>query len=610
MSMKHNTLAFGTLAGASALLGLTGCSNDAYRELDPGDPGRGQADLLPASDPVSDGNFAGGGDTLPAARAIPADALGMPAALPAPCDGACRQHCATSALENPVNQGLCSTLWGAGLEHRPVNLGEACRRVYADVAGHFPNGEELSACSSGSWSALVKELLEEEAFVGIQKRRWADTLRYDTQTVSVERIYDADKLVDLLYRGQLAYDHFAALMSAHPVLTRRYNTPGDRVEALFNVFLGRPPFEDERADLGRLYSIWDNGYHDHPDLELRLPDAFVNYRCLTEDGEITEESAGDCTSIKFGYTQVVLAPDARASSNDNGEMTMWSGLMTPAEWETVQAPGRLLAKEWAFWEQAANSVLEQYLGYALGSMAPEVTEQLVRYVLANNGDIRALHFAVLTSAAYLQSSAGDLDTQVRYTYGPLKQADAETYVDSLHHLAGFESQRCDYRINRIDDFLDADNAYALALLDASDWELNDDADGVRSGYRNLVQNLGGCPDNSQGGRFKIVSVLTTATQLNLVGEMCDPGLTEEGNRAEIARLLPAGLDPRTSVTPERAQQIFDHQVHQFYGRAATAEELESAAVAGTECQLTQCDAEAFARPTCFAVLGSAEMLFY
>ena len=65
-----------------------------------------------------------------------------------------------------------------------------------------------------------------------------------------------DRLVEKLYRGKVAYDLFAAVVSAHPVLTRRHADPGDKAEALFRLFLGRPPFEHERADMSRLYGLW------------------------------------------------------------------------------------------------------------------------------------------------------------------------------------------------------------------------------------------------------------------------------------------------------------------------------------------------------------------
>lgn len=597
--------------GAGAVFLASACSDD-FTAIDVEDPARGPSEFLRNPEPVSDGQYTGGNDTIPAARAdvAPAADPTLPLAAPPPCDGPCESFCAGAAFENPVNRGLCPTLWGVGIEPRPTDAAEACRRIYADTVGHFPGAAELSSCLTLPWQDTVSTLLQSEDFVDVQRRRWADKMRYDTQTVSVERIFDMDELVARLYRGELAYDNFAAIVSAHPVLTRRYATDGDRAEALLTTFLGRPPFEDERSDIGRLYRLWDNGYYDHPDLDMRLPDAVVRYRCVDENGKVDPQTSGECTSIKFGFTQVVLEPDARATRDEDGNLVMWSGLLSAAEWDVLQAPGRLLSEEWLFWEQAARDVIDQYLGYPLGNSAPEVTEQMVRYLLQYNGDIRSLHFAMLTSTAYLQSSTGDADTPLRFTYGPLKQADAEVWVDSLRHLVGEQRQRCDYRLNRPGEFLESGSVFALALINESDWELSSNGEGIRSGYRDLVRNLGGCPDNSQGGRFKIVSVLTTSTQLNVVGAVCDPGMSGERDAIDTAALLPAGMSPTLAVDANIATQIYEHQLQLFYGRAATEEERLDAAAAGEACQRSVCDAESFARPTCFAVLSSAEMLFY
>ena len=53
--------------------------------------------------------------------------------------------------------------------------------------------------------------------------------------------------------------------------------------------------------------------------------------------------------------------------------------------------------------------MEQYFGYDLGTAAPDVRRELVQFLLENNADIRALHYAIVTSIPYLQSSQGGFD---------------------------------------------------------------------------------------------------------------------------------------------------------------------------------------------------------
>jgi len=290
---------------------------------------------------------------------------------------------------------------------------------------------------------------------------------------------------------------------------------------------------------------------------------------------------------------------------------MWSGFLSAEEWTRLQTPGRLLAGQVAFWEKAADDVMEQYLGADLASQLPEVRQELVKWVLRHNGDIRSLHYAVATSALYLQSSLdveADPATSYRWSYGPLKQLDAEAWIDSMAHATGYEVASCDHRISRPQDFLDAKSVSAYRLLKGSRWKLNEG--GVNTSYSELARTLGGCPENVVGGRFRVVSILTTATQLNFVAQLCNPAGDQGDRAAKIEALLPAGMSPSLALTSESAEQIAGHQYRLFLGRAPSAEEAAEARTAGEACALTRCSAQDFARPVCFALLSSAQMLFY
>lgn len=549
-------------------------------------------------------NLKGGQDALPAARQVEPPQGG---ATPS-CGAECRSYCEGLGLENPVNRGLCPYTWGVGLKTQPIATEEACRRLFMDVLGVFPTHDQVrNTCAGRKWGDVVAGLLDDERFVQWQQRLWADAFRYDTESVSVERIYDMDRLVGKLYRGEVLYDQFAAVASAHPVITRRHATSGDRAEALYYLFMGRPPLGSERSDIARLYTLWNNGYYDHPQLGMRLPDAEIAFRCIDEAGDPDPNNSGECTSILYGYNELILRPDIRAGGDANNQ-TMWAGLLKDSEWEKLQLPGKLLARQETFWENAVDRVIMQYLGYDLGDQVPEVRDETVQYLIDNNGDIRALHYAVLTSAAYLQSAAGEAEHNYRWTWGPLKQVDAEAWLDSMEGMVGYKLGRCDWRLNRPESFLEADTLTGYALVQNSRWELDEEGR-VRGRYRDIARALGGCPSNDIGGRFRIISILTTATQLNFVNDVCNPGQAA-GQGAKIERLLPDGVGPRLAVDPELASKIVDYQTRLFYGRTPTAAELDDARRYGEQCQRQVCTAEEFARPACFALLSSAEMLFY
>ncbi len=582
--------------------------------LDASDPARGPGQLVGNGDPVSDGNFSGGADAMPEARDVEPPAEG--AAID--CGANCRSYCDGLPLENPVNVGMCEVSWGVGLQTRPVDRVEACRRLYADMLGRYPDTEELgTVCQAATWGDTVRQLLDTDGFLRVQQRRWADSLLYNNRAVNFERAFDMDELVGKAFAGRVSWDEFAAVTSAHPVIMRRLDTPGDRAEFMFKLFLGRPPYEGERSDIARLYRLWNNGYFDHPHVG-RLPDAFIEFACVDDDGNPLRESVGECTSVLWGHNELTLAPDPeRLEKDGEQEGLLWTGLLKPGEWKKLQMPGRLIASEPAFWEFVVQDTLTRYLGYDLAIEAPGVRHELVKYLLQYNGDIRALHFAIATSFAYLQSSRGGELSQRRWTYGPYKQIEVEGWIDSIKRTTGLELSRCDHRLPHPEDYLEVDDqdedapttglsGWALALVRNTRWDVSGDLE-VEDDYRNLARTLGGCPSNEVGGRFTTVSVLNTAVQESFIAETCGVG---DAQGISVQRLLPSGIENDSVLDDATAEAIVAYQQAVFLGRGPTEEELEEARASAGQCSPAPCTAADFARPVCFAVLSSSEMLFY
>lgn len=526
------------------------------------------------------------------------------------CDAECRSYCEAQSFENPVDRAICPALWGVGLDTRPLVEPEACRRLFIDTHGRLPTyGEIAGNCLGRNVGDTVHEFLRSDEFVFQSQRRWADILGYNNVAVSVERIYDADKLVGKLYSGLIRYDEFVEVVSAHPVFTRRLNDAADRAEALFTMFVGRPPFVNERADMANLYAIWNNGYHDEPLLGQRLPDAFVEHRCVNEDGTVDEDTAGTCTSVLWGFNRVILKPDFRTVDN-----LTWSGNLTPKEWAILQTPGKIIGSWPEVWEHMVSEVMNQYLGYDLAKYSPEVVKDLVEYVLRHGGDIRAAHYAVLTSSLYLQSSTceGEVcrEDDPPWTYGPLKQTEAEHWIDSTSRLVGREPGACDHRLPDPSPLLDGSVA-GFELVNDSRWELRKGRNGlvVDTTYSDLARTLGGCPDNLTSGRFKAVSILNTASQEAFVAELCNP-LSNDGQGVPIEALLPGGLSPKAELDTAVAQAVLDFQVGQFLSRTPTDAEWAMAESSANLCVPKPCTASTFARGLCFSLLSSSEMLFY
>ena len=125
--------------------------NDVQGGLDPANPARGPGQLVGNGEPITDGVFRGGEDLVPAPAPVTPPTGGAII-----CDADCRSYCASLDLQNPVNQGACSSMWGVGIASQPIDRTEACRRLYVDMVGRYPTPGELnSTCDLPTWGETV-----------------------------------------------------------------------------------------------------------------------------------------------------------------------------------------------------------------------------------------------------------------------------------------------------------------------------------------------------------------------------------------------------------------------------------------------------------------------
>lgn len=572
--------------------------------FDPGEPQAGPGTLVGRSKPLN-ASFLGGAS----ADIEPREVSDVVDWKKKQCDAECQQYCAAQTFNNPIDEAICPQLWGAGFDTLPIDDKKTCRRVHADLLGRFPSLSEIGgSCLGRPIGDVVLDWIKTPEFVFQNQRRWADTFRYNNVAVNLERIYDADLLVGKLYGGFVRFDEFVEVMSAHPVLVRRFDDAGDRAEELYNVFVGRPPFANEKADMAKLYALWDNGYYDHAELGMRLPDSYINHKCVTEEGTLDDETAGACTSVLWGFNRVVLLPDFRSLDN-----LTWVGNLTKKEWQLLQTPGRIIGKFPQVWEHAVSEVLQFYLGYDLAKYSPAVVSKLVDYVLAHGGDIRAAHYAVATSAIYLQGtectdSRCDPDADVPpWVYGPLRQVEAEQWIDTMEVALAADQGACDFRIPDAQSILE-NSVVGYEVVSKSRWKITDE-DQIDDRYSSLAQTLGGCPDNQVSGRFKAVSILNTATQEGFVAGLCNPSLAKEAG-VPVKLLLPADVSANAALDVDVAVRIAEHQIGQFFSRTPVDAETTMATLAVDACVPKPCTAESFSRVLCYALLSSSEMLFY
>jgi len=104
------------------------------------------------------------------------------------CDADCHAYCESLDLQNPVDVALCPSIWGVGKATRPIDEVEACRRLYADLAGYFPSLYEIErSCVGQDLGEVARRIIRTQDYVDVQRRLWADRLRYNDLVVNVER---------------------------------------------------------------------------------------------------------------------------------------------------------------------------------------------------------------------------------------------------------------------------------------------------------------------------------------------------------------------------------------------------------------------------------------
>lgn len=592
-------------------LGMS-CGRDAP---DPVSPGRGPGALVGNGEPVYTGEYAALEEAWPEKAAKVTVSVDEPVV----CDRDCRSFCDGLNLKHPVHAAACGRLWGVGLLPNSVQVVEACRRLWADTAGRFPEPGELSHCVDTPWAKVVQERIDSPEFVTLHQRRMADAFLYNHRAVNVERIFDLDDLVGKTFKGLVSWDQFAAVVSAHPAFVRRYDSGPDRVDALFRLFLGRPPSEPEQADLARSYLVWENGYIDHAYLG-RVPDAVVRFPCVDKSGKIDPTRAGLCTSTRWGHHPVIIERDRReARVDDEPDGTMWSGYLRSEEWEQLQTPGKIVASMKEFWEHAAEDVLSVYFGdrngggpyVDIGTQIPGLRAQLARYLVDHNADIRALHYAVATSVLYRQSAVADESSPFVWTYGPLKQIDAQGWLASVAGPGKDKLWPCDRRISFPGDFVNekGSNGWTKSVVRNSAWVL-DAQDKVKMTDANLARNLGGCPTRESGPAFRAVSIVNTALQEGFVRSVCSGQDDDRGLAFTTQWLMGQGGQASQALNLDLAKKILEHQSKHFLGRAASDEEWALLEPHAKGCIAAGCNALEFSQTLCFSVLSGAEVLFY
>ena len=488
---------------------------------------------------------------------------------------------------------------------------EICRRLAADLLGRYLTADEVETeCEGRSVDEIARRFQSRDEYLVVSERHWRD--RMDANDVNVDWRYlkEAFALVDDLHRGDLGYSDFTVEMASHPAFHGGMFEPGEKAAHAFRAFLGREATDAEIADFAALYRPWipQQAY------DADFPYAYrvtVNVFPLLCNPDLTT-----CAADLMGGGALDMDPFDVLSK----EFIAYEDL-SASQLSSMQEPGRVLVRQAAFWEAAADEILNRLLGWSDGGrfprepgiVLPEV-RQVVATHLRETGDYPSAERLVLTSWLYRQQAAvpddglGDDPNAVIppiWQHGPVKPATAEVWLDSIKPLT-YDIGTCDPRYSDFFPYFVLEEEGTLEGMSAAEiaedhrrlWEMQEsrvpwnDFDSFPDyTYTYVARLIGGCP-GFQARRQPQTGLSYAFTQESVAEYLCN---------TDVA----TGLGDDGAV-----DDLLDHQMRLAFGRSPDAEETAIFVAEAENCVGAECTAGALRNSVCVGLLGAAEMIFY
>jgi uncharacterized protein DUF1549 len=427
---------------------------------------------------------------------------------------------------NAVDGALLPILAKDGVSPALASDAELCRRYATDITGVVPSFAEYKQhCSGKSPGEMVDYFMALPAYVRENQRRWADAFLYDNHHTWYRYIADLDARVGDLYRGALSYPDFVAVAVAHPAFVAKF-LGENVVSSAYQSFLGRDALPEERQDMLALYRMWRWRPASDANLGYPLYGACADASKCGDGQSCTNGICSGRSNYMEGYIDPAscagpLGAVECASTMTGASVELPEGeplsldMLTPAEWETLRTPGRVIAKMPGFWETACNAVLKKYTGWWMAAYdvpaaeVADVRSSLSAFFRASGGDVRKLEREVLTSGLYtMQASPKDPNDRVSWHHGPTKQMSAEAWLDSVGAIAGVNTGSCDWR------YPNTSPRWLPPALAPPEGQLQGFS------YTNAARALGGCPDQGSQVRATNAGPFAAIRQREVLAAVC------------------------------------------------------------------------------------------
>ena len=496
---------------------------------------------------------------------------------------------------------------------------ELCRRLSLDLFGTIPSRDDLAFCDGKTPAQIAEAFMARPEFTTRERALWIQHLREDPSRIAAEYCVDADKIIDALSSGKLAYDAFAARILAHPVMALNH-TPfaggyddgsdhkQDVAKNAYRVFLGRVAVGLEARDLANLFRGWKR---------VELTRSKTTGSWFHRDGDMTDGitiglatlTVKPCTDSTFGSAPCTsrLIGDkttlALPATYEGAAYESFAGSVPEALQTELEKPGRLLSTRQEFWDEAADHALQRFLGWWKSTLAepdtdvPEVRAALSKWFRATpDHDIRKLYATIIGSLLYSSAAAVDAGTPEAlpvWAAGPTKELEPTQWADSVGKVwaLALNTGFCDVHTSDSSGYpLYFPNSLRAPSPVTKPY-------GYAGFYQSFLADLGGCKGAVAPSRDIFLSKVFI--HASYARSIC------MGSELPIA---PDGYD-FADVSEANVRKLLSFAFVRLLSREPNDVEL-AASIKASGCLKATCDLKVFAGELCSGILRSTGWTFY
>jgi hypothetical protein len=346
--------------------------------------------------------------------------------------------------------------------------GEFIRRIYIDLTGLLPTGEEVKKFlddkrpTRQKREELVDRLIGSPDFIEHWTNKWADLLQVNRKFLGPQGATALRKFIRESIEKNTPYDKFV-----HNILTASGSTLDNPPSAYFKVLRTPPDVMENTTQLFLAVRFNCNKCHDHP-FERWTQDQYYHlaaYFAQVErkrDGRFPGELGR--TDVEAGKPLVEIISDIKSGDVRHDRTGAISAPMFPYDHKDLAPPTASRREQLAHWltskenQYFAKSYVNRIWSYLLGTgliepvddiragnppTNPKLLDRLTEEFIKGGFNTRELMRTICKSRTYqhsLVTNQWNADDDINYSHALARRLPAEVLYDAIHRATGSVSK--------------------------------------------------------------------------------------------------------------------------------------------------------------------------